>query len=91
MGNSLYRTHRNRRRKRGRRKAEQLDGRAYRNLEELALALPTVIDVLYNQEHLHSALGYLTPAEFSEAWGNLSIRWKQGEVREPSPCRSSFG
>lgn len=48
-------------------KAEQLDGRAYRNLEELAPALPTVIDVFYNQEHLHSALGYLTPAEFEKS------------------------
>ena len=48
-------------------KAEQLDGLAYRNLEELASALPTVIDVFYNQRHLHSALGYLTPAEFEQS------------------------
>ena len=47
-------------------KAEQLDGKAYRDLEDLAPALPTIINVLYNQEHLHSALGYLTPAEFEK-------------------------
>lgn len=45
-------------------KAEQLDGLAYRNLEELTQALSTIIDVFYNQKHLHSALGYLTPVEF---------------------------
>ena len=47
-------------------KAEQLDGRAYRNLADFAPALPTIINVLYNQEHLHSALGYLTPADFEK-------------------------
>lgn len=50
-------------------KAEQLDGSAYRHLAELAPALPQIIDVLYNQEHLHSALGYQTPAAFEAALG----------------------
>ena len=48
-------------------KAEQLDGRAYRDLGELEPALPTIINVFYNQKHLHSALGYQTPAEFEKS------------------------
>jgi transposase InsO family protein len=48
-------------------KAEQLDGKAYRDLEELAPVLPSIINVFYNQKHLHSALGYRTPAEFEQS------------------------
>ena len=60
-------------------KAEQLDGRAYRDLEELEPALPTIINVFYNQKHLHSALGYQTPSEFEKSLRRRSFL-RHGEI-----------
>lgn len=45
-------------------KAEQIDGSAYGRLEEFASRVPQFIDRYYNEQRLHSALGYRTPAEF---------------------------
>ena len=33
----------------------------------IPLALMTIIQIFYDQEHLHSALGYLTPSEFKQS------------------------
>lgn len=44
-------------------KAEEIDGRAWATVEELEAAIATFIDVYYNQQRLHSALGYCTPDE----------------------------
>lgn len=48
-------------------KAEQVDGRQYRNLEEARGSLAAFIEEYYNQRRLHSALGYRSPAEFERA------------------------
>jgi transposase InsO family protein len=45
-------------------KAEQVDGRLYRNLKEAERCIGTFIDEIYNKQRLHSALGYCPPAEF---------------------------
>ena len=45
-------------------KQEQLDGRPYRNLEELRLNLEGFLETVYNRQRLHSALGYRSPEEF---------------------------
>jgi transposase InsO family protein len=45
-------------------KTEEVDGRRYRNLEEATTLIETFIDEFYNQERLHSALGYQSPADF---------------------------
>ena len=45
-------------------KAEEVDGRLYRNLNEAERCIGTFIDEIYNQQRLHSALGYRPPAEF---------------------------
>lgn len=47
-------------------KAEQLDGSAFRRLEDFAPVVPQVIDQYYNEQRLHSALGYRTPVEFED-------------------------
>jgi transposase InsO family protein len=50
-------------------KAEEVDARRYRDLEDAADSIGSFIEAFYNTERLHSALGYLSPAEFES---NLS-------------------
>jgi transposase InsO family protein len=45
-------------------KHEEVNLTQYRNFEEVAASIPTFIEQVYNRERLHSALGYLPPAEF---------------------------
>ncbi len=47
-------------------KYEELDGRDYRTLEELERDVENFIDRTYNTTRLHSALGYLSPADFEQ-------------------------
>jgi len=39
----------------------------YKDLEDLRLPIGEFIERYYNQKRLHSALGYLSPAEFERA------------------------
>ena len=87
-------------------KYEEVLRNEYRDLAEARASIREFLEKVYNQKRLHSALGYLPPAEFeatitrrplrgsflyefSEASGNLSIRWRR------QPCgqrpRSSSG
>ncbi len=45
-------------------KEEEVDGRDYRDMQAARPFIATFIERIYNTERLHSALGYLTPAEF---------------------------
>ena len=36
----------------------------YRDLAEAKAAIGTFLEKIYNQKRLHSALGYISPAEF---------------------------
>jgi len=47
-------------------KHEEVNLTEYRNFEEVAASIPVFIEQVYNRERLHSALGYLPPAEFEE-------------------------
>jgi len=53
-------------------KAEEVDGRLYRNLKEAKQCIGTFIEEVYNKQRLHSALSYRPPAEF-EAWHRASL------------------
>ena len=48
-------------------KSECVHARTYATREEAALDLFEYIEVIYNRARIHSALGYLSPAEFEEA------------------------
>jgi putative transposase len=50
-------------------KAEAVDGRRFRNLEEARSALVSFIQEHYNARRLHSALGYCSPLEFEQRGG----------------------
>ena len=45
-------------------KQEEIDARAYDSMEELEQHVEEFIEQVYNRVRLHSALGYLSPAEF---------------------------
>jgi transposase InsO family protein len=49
-------------------KAEEVTMKQYRDLEEARRSLGNFLDEVYNQRRLHSALGYLPPAEFERDW-----------------------
>lgn len=45
-------------------KAEEADGRSYRNLQDVRREIGQFIDKVYNRTRLHSALDYQSPEEF---------------------------
>jgi putative transposase len=45
-------------------KQEEVDGRAYRDIDEARCAIGTFLEDVYNCHRLHSALAYRPPAEF---------------------------
>lgn len=47
-------------------KSEEVDGSAYRDIAQARTAIATFIEDVYNQQRLHSALGYLPPSEFED-------------------------
>jgi transposase InsO family protein len=65
-------------------KREEIDAKDYLDLEELRSKIADFIDRYYNQDRLHSALGYRSPAEFervTESSDAASIDRFASEVR----------
>ena len=48
-------------------KAECVHARTYDTREQVALDIFEYIEVVYNGRRIHSALGYVSPAEFEKA------------------------
>jgi len=74
-------------------KQEEIDARPYHTMEELEQHVTEFIEQVYNRVRLHSALGYLSPAEFESrpvqpgtvpAWlpAALSLR-RHEEISQP--------
>ena len=61
-------------------KYEEVLRNEYRDLAEALASIPRFLEKIYNQKRLHSALGYLPPAEFER---NLQINNRM-------PLRGSF-
>ena len=49
-------------------KEEEIDLAEYRDFAEALTQIGRFIDDVYRTKRIHSALGYLTPAEFEAAW-----------------------
>ena len=48
-------------------KDEEVDGRAYRDVDHARASIGTFIETVYNRQRLHSALDYLSPEEYEES------------------------
>jgi transposase InsO family protein len=51
-------------------KPEEVEAKEYADLEDLRLNIAQFVDRYYNEERLHSALGYRSPAEFERVTGS---------------------
>jgi putative transposase len=49
-------------------KEEEVDLSEYRDFADARRQLGRFLDAVYNKKRIHSALGYLTPAEFEQQW-----------------------
>jgi putative transposase len=49
-------------------KEEEVDLSEYRDYADARRQLGRFLDAVYNKKRIHSALGYLTPAEFEQQW-----------------------
>jgi putative transposase len=59
-------------------KAEEVDGRAYANLEDARRRIGAFIEDVYNADRLHSALGYKSPIAL------------ENELRKTQPAMSNL-
>ena len=62
-------------------KHEEVHRNEYRDLAEARCEIGKFLDQVYNQKRLHSAIGYLPPAEFE---ANLAAQKKEAATRHVS-------
>ena len=58
-------------------KVEEVDGQRYCNFDDAASSIGSFIEDVYNDDRLHSALGYRSPTEFEAEIGNGRISTKK--------------
>ncbi len=59
-------------------KREEIDANEYRGIEDLRKNVATFVDVYYNTQRLHSALGYNTPEQFEATLSPVTAAGKWG-------------
>jgi putative transposase len=69
-------------------KQEEVDGRAYRDASEARGSIGRFIDEVYNRQRLHSALAYLSPAEFEATLRSRPIAAMAPAAELQSPGRA---
>jgi transposase InsO family protein len=69
-------------------KAEEVDGRLYRDRHEAGRCIGTFIEEIYNKQRLHSALDYRPPAEF-EAWHRARLGLGVGDAAPNGGLRAA--
>jgi len=62
-------------------KHEEIHRSEYRDLAEARSEIGTFLEKVYNQKRLHSAIGYVPPAEFE---ANLAAQKKEAAARQLS-------
>jgi transposase InsO family protein len=62
-------------------KYEEVYRNEYRDLREARASISQFLEVVYNRKRLHSALGYLPPAEFE---GHRAGKTKEAAARQLS-------
>lgn len=81
-------------------KREQIHGRQWRDLEALRADLAEFFETNYNQQRLHSALGYLSPAAFEQqsltnqhsAGASVALSGERGPTPSPrAPLPGYYG
>lgn len=68
-------------------KEEEVALSDYRDFVEARRQLGTFLDDVYNRKRIHSALGYLTPAEFADQWNRNPPQQKFGVTVAGSSSR----
>jgi putative transposase len=64
-------------------KEEEVYGEDYQNLEEARSRIGEFLEQVYNRRRLHSALRYLTPAEFEQVSGSIPSDGADGSGGKP--------
>lgn len=62
---------------------ELLDRRVWSSREQLRTAVFEYIEVFYNRQRLHSALGYRSPSEFEQQWEAMQSETENPEATLP--------
>jgi len=62
-------------------KYEEVHRNEYRDLAEARSSIREFLETIYNRRRLHSALGYVPPAEFE---AHLAAQYKEAAVRQLS-------
>jgi transposase InsO family protein len=70
-------------------KVEEVDGKRYRDLEDVTSSIGIFIEEFYNQQRLHSALDYRSPIEFEVEMAITEKEKRSKKEREQRPVETA--